>query len=116
MLKEVNTFVTDPKQESCVDEKISGLEHFMATLIAVFKWKDVKEGLKDYADEVGGLQYKFFVDVLRKYGCLPHGRVCVLQKRETTRPPHRQITQMPRVDAVPVHARVGWGAVQLLWG
>ena len=29
VLKEVNTFVTNPKPESCVDEKISGLEHMM---------------------------------------------------------------------------------------
>ena len=68
VLNKVNTFVTDPKPEYCVDEKISGLEHYMAALLAVFKWNSVKEGLEGYSDVGDRLGYDSLVQVLRKAG------------------------------------------------
>ena len=50
MLKEVNMFVSNPRPESCVDKTISGLEHMMAALLGIMKWKQVKKDLQTYAD------------------------------------------------------------------
>ena len=68
VLKEVNTFVTNPKPESCVDEKISGLEHMMVALLGVMKWKAVAELFQGYADVGSALRYDALVEALRKAG------------------------------------------------
>ena len=45
VLKEVNMLLSNPRPESCVEEKISGIEHMMAALLGIMKWKQVKKDL-----------------------------------------------------------------------
>ncbi len=64
-LKRFKTFVTYPKPESCVDEKVSGLEHAMEALYSVLSKSDAKESLQCYEVGEGEASLDDFVKVLR---------------------------------------------------
>ncbi len=68
VLRKVGTFVTNPKQQSCVDEKTSALEHMMVALLRVMKRKNVKEFLQLQDLKDGALTYDTLLDHLRKAG------------------------------------------------
>ena len=68
VLARVGSFVTKPLVESCVDEKISGLEHYMAALLGVVKTDRVKSLLENYKDKTNGLTYPQLLETLRKAG------------------------------------------------
>ena len=64
----VGSFVSKPLQESCVDERMSSLEHFMAAILCVLKWKDVKAELEKYGAAGNNLTYKETYESMRKAG------------------------------------------------
>jgi len=80
VLGTVGTFVSNPLHESCVDEKISGLEHIMAALLGVLKRNDVKEDLEKYDGD--GLKYDELYDVTRKAGAHPMVEAVCCDKEE----------------------------------
>ena len=59
--------VKKPTPKSCVDERISSVEHFMAALLPFLRRKEVKEQLTRFQGS-GGLTYDALYDVLRKAG------------------------------------------------
>ena len=67
-MSRVGGFVTKPIAESCVDEKISGLEHYMAALLGIFKTDHVRSMLEKYKDKTNGLTYEELLTTLRKAG------------------------------------------------
>ena len=85
----VNTFVSKPKAESCVDEKINGLEHKMASLLGVMKRHHVKSHLENFSC-TGGHNYDEIVNILRKAGA------------------HRMIESVccPKVEQPDLHGRL----------
>ena len=58
----------DPLSEPCVDQKTSGLEHQMHSIMCVLMRDSVKVLLDDYSDNTGGLSYNELFEVLRKAG------------------------------------------------
>ena len=67
-LAKVSKFVSNPLPESCVDEKISGLEHMMAALLSVVKkHKDILEKYNPETDG-GGLDHDGIYEALRQAG------------------------------------------------
>ena len=58
--------VTDPKPESCVDEKTSAVQHYMTCILTFLRRPNVKEELKNYVAPEGGLNYDETVDVLKR--------------------------------------------------
>ena len=68
VLARVGSFVSKPLAESCVDEKISGLEHYMAALLGFVKTDRVRSFLENYKDKTKGLTYKQLLETLRKAG------------------------------------------------
>jgi len=68
VLLQVGTFVSNPVVQSCVDEKISCLEHLMAALLRVLRRKNVKEVLKKYQPTQNALSYDEFYGAVRKAG------------------------------------------------
>ena len=63
VLDQVGQFVVDPIQRSCVDEKISGLQHMMCALVDVLKVEDTKRELENH--EGTGLSYSESLDILK---------------------------------------------------
>jgi len=68
VLLEVGTFVSEPIAQSCVDEKISFLEHLMAALLPVLRRKNVKKELQKYQPSQNELTYDELYSGLRKAG------------------------------------------------
>ena len=68
VLSSVGSFVKMPLPESCVDERMSALEHFMAAILEVLKRKDVKEELGKYKPTGNHLTYKETYECTRKAG------------------------------------------------
>ena len=67
----VGQFVSNPRKQSCVDEIISGLEHYTVALLQVFRWERVRRKLEHYVDSSmcnGGLTFNGALQVLRKAG------------------------------------------------
>lgn len=69
VLKKVaKKYVCNPRPELCVDEKMSALEHFMASMFEVSKWKCVSEGLEGFAVDGKKLTLEEATDLFRKAG------------------------------------------------
>ena len=69
VLLEVGSFVSNPVRQSCVDEKISYLEHLMAAILLVLRRKNVKGALKNHQPtQDGGLTYDELYATCRKAG------------------------------------------------
>ena len=62
-LNQVGKFVVDPIERSCVDEKISGLQHMMWALVDILKTEDIKSELEKF--EGTGLSYNQSLDVIK---------------------------------------------------
>jgi len=58
VLSKVGKFVCNPLPESCVDDKTSGLEHYMSSVLSLLTKADVKEVLKDADVSSHGLTYE----------------------------------------------------------
>ena len=77
LLSKVGTFVCNPLPQSCVDEKMSGLEQMMASLYGAMKRPDVKLLLKEYESTNRyyghgiGPDYDKLLETLRKAGAHP---------------------------------------------
>ena len=70
-LTAVGQFVSKLRKQSCVDELISGLEHYMIALLQVFWWDHVKRQLQHYVDRNisnGGLTFNAALQIFRKAG------------------------------------------------
>ena len=67
VLERLNTVVSKPKPGSCVDEKINGLEHKMASLLCVGKRPHVKSHLENFSC-TGGHNCNEIVDILCEEG------------------------------------------------
>mmetsp|Transcript_16075 Transcript_16075/g.32284 ORF Transcript_16075/g.32284 Transcript_16075/m.32284 type:complete len:272 (+) Transcript_16075:2157-2972(+) len=68
VISKVGKFVCNPLPESCVDDKTSGLEHYMSSVLSLLTKADVKEVLKDADVSPHGLTYEESVEVLKKAG------------------------------------------------
>ncbi len=64
VLGEVGSFVSNSRPQSCVDEKTSAMEHFMAALLGYIKKPHVQTYLEGYHDNGEGLLYDGLVGVL----------------------------------------------------
>ena len=67
-LAEVASFVSNPKDKSCVDQKISSLENLMLSIYKVMRYPRVKENLKKYNPKDNELTYDELYTILRKAG------------------------------------------------
>ena len=65
-LAEVASFVSNPKDKSCIDQKISSLEHLMLSAYKVMQYPRVKEKLKKYNPKDNKLTYDELYAILRK--------------------------------------------------
>ena len=54
-LSEVASFVSNPKDKSCADQKISSLENLMLSLYKVIRYPRVKENLKNTTQKITNL-------------------------------------------------------------
>ena len=106
-LKKVATFVCDPRPESCVDEKISGLEQSMAALHQVLGWDCVKAELEGVEIDEDGRQLsgEQFADILRKAGSHRMIEAVCCDKEEQPPPAHGQVEGLPQDDPAEVHPR-----------
>jgi len=69
VMGKVESIVSNPKPESFVDEKTSGLQHMMAAILGIIKEAPVKAYLKGYHNDGEGLMYDDLYSVLCKAGC-----------------------------------------------
>ena len=67
-LAEVASFVSNPKDTSCVDQNTSSLEHLMLSVHKVMRYPRVKENLKKYNPKDNELTYDELYTILRKAG------------------------------------------------
>jgi hypothetical protein len=65
VLKKFKKLVCNPLPESCVDKKVSNMEHYMAALVTVLRRKDFKIQLQN-ASYAESLTFDKFYEVLRK--------------------------------------------------
>ena len=98
----VGAFVGDPRPESCVDEKTSAMEHFMAALLSYVRRHDIRAYLESYHDNGEGLMYKDLVAVLRKAGCHALVDAVCCQKQE-----QRTLLLEPRPRFIPLECTHG---------
>lgn len=63
VLAQVGIFVCNPIQKSCVDEKISSLQHKMAGIKTVCRRKEVKDQLEKY--DGSGFSFPQTVDIVK---------------------------------------------------
>ena len=84
----VGQFVSNPRVQSCVDEQMSGMEHYMAALLRVLRWPHVRRQLEHYVDQdiaTGGLTYQALFQVVRKAGAYQLIQaVCCPKKEQPT--------------------------------
>ena len=80
VLSSVAKFVSNPLHESCVDQKMSGLDHFMAALTPLLKRPEVEEKLVRY--DGNGMTHGDLYAITRKTSS--HQMVCsvVCEKEE----------------------------------
>ena len=67
-LAEVASFVSNPKDKSSVDQKISSLEHLLLSVNKVMRYPRVKENLKKYNPKDNELTYDELYTIIRKAG------------------------------------------------
>ena len=68
MLGKVGNVVGNPRPESCVDEKTSGLEHMMVALLGFVKKLEVKTYLQGYHNDGEAMVYDDLYAVLHTVG------------------------------------------------
>lgn len=102
-LEVVGKYVCNPLPESCVDEKVSGVEQYMAATLCLIRKPHAKAELESYSGE--GAMYDEVLDVLRKASAKEAVKACCCD--EVQQPQLHVDTKKPIPTTLPIRCTHG---------
>lgn len=111
VLKKVAVFVSDPKVESCVDEKFSQSRHYMSAIAEVFRTlpREQRETLQQTVVEDGHLSYEHLNKIMKKEDPYQLADAICCPKIQCPELRHEGIKDIPKI--VPVSCSFGTGGL-----